>query len=260
MIQVGNCFGLHTLETLHASLRDEQSEALNQSLTGDLMEKLANCPRRRKVLAGGLLLCAAPFMGCASREPKESENLRRKVFIEGAMADLQDEARKESEAQQGRGAAAAMSLSLLVPFGDWDYYYVKGGSILWRPNQGQPFQLVEVPEGFVTDLASIPRVFWQVLRPEGRYAYAAVVHDYLYWTQSRPKEEADQILNFALEDSKVNHVERWAIYQAVDKLGQKAWEDNKRLKAEGERRMLSRYPSDLLTSWNDWKKVPGNIK
>jgi hypothetical protein len=224
------------------------------------MEISAISLQRRTVLAAGFMLCAAPLMGCASPESKRPETLERKAFIDGAMADLQDEARKQSEAQQGRGAAAAMSLSTLVPFGDWDYYYVKGGSILWRPNEGQTFQLVEVPAGFVTDLASIPRVFWQVLRPEGRYAYAAVVHDYLYWTQSRSREESDQILNFAMEDSKVSSVERWAIYQAVNNLGQKAWEDNKRLKAAGERRMLAKYPSDLSTSWDDWKKVPGNLK
>ena len=217
------------------------------------MEKSAIGLQRHTVFAGGLLLWAALLMGCTS-------NLERKTFIEGAMADLQDEARKQSEAQQGRGAATAMSLSTLVPFGDWDFFYLKGGSILWRPNQGQTFRLVEVPEGFVTDLTSIPRVFWLVLRPEGRHAYAAVVHDYLYWTQLRSREEADQILNFALEDSKVNGVMRWVIYQVVDKLGQKAWDENKRLKAVGERRTLARYPSDLSTSWEDWKKAQGNLK
>jgi hypothetical protein len=215
---------------------------------------------RRKVVAIGSLLCTAPLLGCVSTESRRSENMDRKAFIDGAMADLQDEARKQSQALQSRGAAAALSLSTLVPFGDWDYYYVKGGSILWRPNPGQNFQFVEVPEGFVTDLTSTPRIFWQVLRPEGRYAYAAVVHDYLYWTQSRSRDEADQIFKFALEDSKVDRVARWAIYEAVDKLGKKAWENNSRLKFAGERRILARYPSDLSTSWADWKRAPGNLK
>lgn len=215
---------------------------------------------RRKVLKSSAVLAVAPFIGCALLEPRQSESDERRVFIENAMLALQDEARKESLAQEGRGAAAALSLATLVPFGDWDYYYVKGGSILWRPNQGQSFKPVEVPEGFVTDLASIPRAFWQVMRPEGRYAYAAVVHDYLYWTQLRPRVEADLILKFALEDSKVNSVERWAIYQAVDKLGQNAWDENRHLKSTGESRMLKRFPSDLSIGWEDWKKVPGNLK
>ena len=224
------------------------------------MEESVIDPHRRALLSGGLLLCVAPFMGCAAQGPRGSENAERKTFIADAMSNLQDEARKQSEAQEGHGAAAALSLSTLVPFGDWDYYYVKGGSILWRPNQGQTYQLVDVPEGFVTDLASVPRIFWQVLRPEGRYAYAAVVHDYLYWTQTRPRHEADQILNFAMQDSRVSDAQRWAIYQAVDKFGQEAWDNNRRLKAKGERRVLARYPSDLSISWQDWKKVPGNLK
>ncbi len=58
--------------------------------------------------------------------------------------------------------------------------------ITWKPNpdQADQYKAVEVPKGFVTDLASIPQVFWNVLRPDDKYAYAAIVHDYLYWTQS----------------------------------------------------------------------------
>src|SRR5262245_38142541 len=59
----------------------------------------------------------------------------------------------------------------------------------WRPNPGQerlsdPFT---VPAGFVTDLASIPRIFWSALPRDGEYAYAAILHDYLYWTQVRDR-------------------------------------------------------------------------
>lgn len=39
--------------------------------------------------------------------------------------------------------------------------------------------VVEVPPGFVTDGASVPRVFWALLPAWGRYSRAAVVHDYL---------------------------------------------------------------------------------
>lgn len=40
-------------------------------------------------------------------------------------------------------------------------------------------RLVEVPAGFVTDGASVPRAFWALLPVWGRYSRAAVVHDYL---------------------------------------------------------------------------------
>ena len=36
----------------------------------------------------------------------------------------------------------------------------------------------DVPEGFVTDGASVPRIFWSVFPPVGRYFVAAIVHDY----------------------------------------------------------------------------------
>lgn len=41
--------------------------------------------------------------------------------------------------------------------------------------------VVTVPDGFMTDLASIPRILWSILPPhDPDYAGAAVLHDYLY--------------------------------------------------------------------------------
>ena len=95
-------------------------------------------------------------------------------------------------------------LPRIDPFGDWDYYYILD-QLRWAPNEGQSLHGVMVPPGFVTDLASIPRPFWSLLPKTGRYAYAAIVHDYLYWIQSpgilRP--EADDILETAMRDSGV---------------------------------------------------------
>jgi hypothetical protein len=41
-------------------------------------------------------------------------------------------------------------------------------------------EFVEVPAGFITDFASIPRGLWNVLPPTGKYGKAAVIHDFLY--------------------------------------------------------------------------------
>jgi hypothetical protein len=38
---------------------------------------------------------------------------------------------------------------------------------------------VEVPAGYRTDFASIPRGLWNLFPPSGRYAMAAVIHDFL---------------------------------------------------------------------------------
>ena len=210
---------------------------------------------RRAVLHAGASLALTPLLGCSTNPGTKSQAaLERHAFIDGAMKELWEGIRLQQEEMQRSGVAASMRVSTLVPFGDWDYYYLKGGPIVWRPNAGQTYRQVEVPEGFVSDLTSVPRLFWQVLRPEGRYAYAAVVHDYLYWTQSRSKQESDLIFKVALEDSKVSAATAWSVYEAVDKLGQSAWAENQRLKSAGERRVLRQFPDDFTVSWSEWKK------
>ena len=131
--------------------------------------------------------------------------------------------------------------------------------ISWTPNLSEAgkYQAVEVPTGFVTDFASIPPIFFSVLRPDGEYAYAAVIHDYLYWTQTRPREEADEILKLAMQDLKVDSVKLTAIYEAVRHFGGKAWNDNAKLKSQGEKRILVKFPDDPTINWDDWKKRSG---
>jgi hypothetical protein len=113
-----------------------------------------------------------------------------------------------------------------------------------------------VPPGFVTDFASIPRAFWSFLPPDGEYAYAAILHDYLYWIQSRSREESDEILKFAMEDLKVGSITIGAIHSAVRIGGGGAWDSNKQAKTKGEKRLLKidKFPNDPTTRWEDFKK------
>ena len=130
--------------------------------------------------------------------------------------------------------------------------------ISWMPNPGQEaYEAVTVPTGFVTDLASIPPVFYSLLRPDGEYAYAAVVHDYLYWDHRRTREEADLILKMAMEDFDVGAVTAKLIYSAVSVGGKSAWNGNAEKKRRGEKRILTRFPQDPRTKWDDWKQRPG---
>src|SRR5262245_61834039 len=49
---------------------------------------------------------------------------------------------------------------------------------------GRTSDRIVVPKGFVTDFASIPQALWSLgLSPHGQYSRAAVIHDFLYWTQ-----------------------------------------------------------------------------
>lgn len=106
---------------------------------------------------------------------------------------------------------------------------------------------IRVPAGFVTDFASIPRAFWVVFPPTGKYGKAAVVHDYLYvmggkipcgwcvteglgpkWAnvalnigakcpdlQTFTKADADKIFLEAMEVLGVNWLQRKLMYRAV---------------------------------------------
>ena len=114
----------------------------------------------------------------------------------------------------------------------------------------------EVPVGFVTDFASIPQVFWSVLRPDGEYTYAAIIHDFLYWVQDRPRKDCDRVLKLAMEDLKIDAATVESIYLAVRVGGDSAWQSNHQAKANGEKRILKVFPDDPTRRWEEWKKIP----
>jgi hypothetical protein len=81
-----------------------------------------------------------------------------------------------------------------------------------RLNSGD---VISVPAGFRTDFASVPRVFWWLVPPVGRYGKAAVIHDYLYVVKTRSRKEADKIFLEAMEVLDVPKWRRKLIYFAV---------------------------------------------
>ncbi|EAV4234148.1 DUF1353 domain-containing protein [Salmonella enterica subsp. enterica] len=101
------------------------------------------------------------------------------------------------------------------------------GHYEWRVHEPFAFYLsndnsdvIDVPAGFVTDLATIPRIFWSLMPPDGKYAKAAIIHDYLYDNALRTKKEADLIF---LDGMTVLGVPRWKrtiMYYAVRLFGQ----------------------------------------
>lgn len=74
---------------------------------------------------------------------------------------------------------------------------------------------VEVPEGTESDFASIPPELWWILSPWGRWALAAVAHDYLYSRAGVSRFLADAIFRELMHRWKVRLVDRLAIYYAV---------------------------------------------
>lgn len=76
-----------------------------------------------------------------------------------------------------------------------------------------------VPTGFKTDFASVPRFFWRVIPPDGQYAQASVLHDFLYNRKIRPRLECDQIFLESMEVLGVTWWKRKVMYRAVRLFG-----------------------------------------
>ena len=96
---------------------------------------------------------------------------------------------------------------------------------------------ITVPSGFITDLASTPRILWNVIAPFD-VARAAIVHDLLYkairtyrWNKGEIEEDkeliknakvaADKVFLLAMKDAEPK-VSGWKIYsawKAVDLFG-----------------------------------------
>jgi len=62
----------------------------------------------------------------------------------------------------------------------------------WELAESWQTPSVFVPKGFVTDGASVPRLFWWFASPSGDLFEASVVHDYLYKNALKTKAIADK--------------------------------------------------------------------
>src|SRR2546429_322424 len=86
---------------------------------------------------------------------------------------------------------------------------------------------VDVAIGFQTDFATVPRPLWIVLPKWGRYGNAAVIHDWLYWKQDRPRATVDGLFFEAMGVLGVGAAASYTLYWGVRLVGWLAW-DRKR--------------------------------
>ena len=101
---------------------------------------------------------------------------------------------------------------------------------------------IDVPAGFMTDFASVPRLLWAILPRWGKYGNAAVIHDYCYWEQSRSRKESDRIFREAMDVLKVPAFTARLMYRAVRLFGYFAWLGNTQRKAKGLSRIAKAMP------------------
>ena len=94
--------------------------------------------------------------------------------------------------------------------------------------RGPDNKAIRVPAGFTTDFASIPKMFWSILSPYGRWGKAAVVHDYLYYINKEyTRKQADKIFKEAMGVLGVNWLIKGTMYRAVRWFGGGAWKKHR---------------------------------
>jgi hypothetical protein len=90
-----------------------------------------------------------------------------------------------------------------------------------------PGGLIEIPAGYRTDLASVPRIPLVYARTGNRAVLPAIVHDDLY-ENGKPgltRKQADLVFLEAMQDENDPPwaTTRWAMYRAVRMFGWSGW-------------------------------------
>lgn len=83
----------------------------------------------------------------------------------------------------------------------------------------------KVTEGFITDLASVPRFLWVLIPPYGRHTGAAIIHDWYYRNGDKhiTRAEADWIMFRVMKVDGCSFLKRWIIYIGLRLFGRRAF-------------------------------------
>ena len=83
---------------------------------------------------------------------------------------------------------------------------------------------VTVPKGFITDGATVPRLFQNLVPSFGRYLPAVIIHDYMcVYDTSFPVEKARAVFKTNLKRCGVSNKYLYAMYYSVVWFGPKGW-------------------------------------
>ena len=106
-----------------------------------------------------------------------------------------------------------------LPSGLWETVE----SFEYRVGAEDSEEVIIVPRGMTTDFASVPRIFWTILPPDGKYTAASIIHDYLYREKTYSRKRSDQIFLEGMEVLKVPSWKRYTMYYALRLFGFISW-------------------------------------
>lgn len=157
------------------------------------------------------------------------------IGIKSAFRSIDDQASKSSyRSNLLYEPFGASNYKLTAPF--TFYYYTSTESKTAKehstsiPPEFRSRYMITVPDTFITDFATIPRYLRFIFSPTGLWAKAAVLHDYIYRSESLyirlrlDRKDADLIFLLAMQISKVPFLIRYSFYLAVRLKGSEHWE------------------------------------
>ena len=149
--------------------------------------------------------------------------------------------------------------AVLSPFGDGNQWIVWQDMNFSAQQEGEVVANIRVPRGFVTDLASTPRRFWALYPPFGKYLSAAILHDYLYWTQICDRDMSDNIFYQTMKSSGVDPATQAIFLMVLKSQGELAWQENNLEKQKGLVRVIPdeflNPDDDFITRNTDWHEL-----
>ena len=97
----------------------------------------------------------------------------------------------------------------------------------WFTGHDLPFTVIDgpisqthiIPQGFSSDLASIPRFLWFLIAPHELGIDSALIHDFMYRNHIGSRELADRMFLWNMELSGVRKWKRNVAYRAVRAFG-----------------------------------------
>jgi hypothetical protein len=95
---------------------------------------------------------------------------------------------------------------------------------------------IEIPAGFKTDLASIPRILWSIIAPFELSLAAPIVHDYLYNHAGLATNTSEGLIVFTRKEADV------LLYKIALREGVKQWRCN------------CAYYAVRLVAWIVWRR------
>lgn len=99
--------------------------------------------------------------------------------------------------------------------------------LTWEVDHLGSGDFIIVPEDFITDGASVPRLLWWIFPMTGQYLRAAVLHDFLIVCiragmpdpHAPKRSDADTIFRDAMKACGVSFLVRWMFYLAASIAG-----------------------------------------